>query len=57
LRQPLHLSVLSAEAQAAVGQVGASGLVAASAAASLGFADSSHMRIDDGGPVWGLRLA
>lgn len=55
-RQTLYLSFLSAEAQAAVGQVGASGLVAAAAAASLGFADSSHVRIDDGGPVWGLRL-
>lgn len=55
-RQTLYLSFLSAEAQAAVGQVGASGLVAAAAAGSLGFADSSHVRIDDGGPVWGLRL-
>lgn len=55
-RQTLYLSFLSPEAQAAVGQVGDAGRAAAAAAASLGFADSSHVRIDDGGPVWGLRL-
>ena len=50
-RQTLYLSFLSEAAQAAVGQVGASGLAAAQALKQCGFSFAQHVRIDDGGPV------
>nr|WP_295080911.1 arginine N-succinyltransferase [uncultured Roseateles sp.] len=55
-RQTLYLSFLSEAAQAAVGQVGAPGLAAAAALAASGFGDAQHVCIDDGGPLWQLRL-
>ncbi|MCV2370876.1 arginine N-succinyltransferase [Roseateles oligotrophus] len=55
-RQTLYLSFLSEAAQTAMGQVGAAGQSAAKALAACGFASSQHVRVDDGGPVWELRL-
>ncbi|MCV2353944.1 arginine N-succinyltransferase [Paucibacter sp. B2R-40] len=56
-RQTLYLSFLSAAAQAALGQVGAAAQSAAQALAACGFVYSRHVRVDDGGPIWELRLA
>lgn len=56
-RQLLYLSFLSEAAQAAAGQVGAPGLAAAQALRAAGFEFSQHLRIDDGGPLYELRLA
>ncbi|MEJ6007118.1 arginine N-succinyltransferase [Paucibacter sp. AS339] len=55
-RQTVYLSFLSEAAQAAVGQVGPAGQPAAQALAAAGFGFSQHVSIDDGGPVWELRL-
>lgn len=55
-RQTLYLSFLSEAAQAAVGLVGEAGQAAAAALAASGFGDAQHVRIDDGGPLWQLRL-
>lgn len=55
-RQTVYLSFLNEAAQAAAGQVGLAGLSAASALAAQGFGPSQHISIDDGGPVWELRL-
>ncbi len=55
-RQTVYLSFLSEAAQAAVGQLGPAAQVAAQALAAQGFGPSRHIAIDDGGPIWELRL-
>jgi len=55
-RQTLYLFFLSEAAQAAAGQVGEAGQTAMTALRAQGFAASSHLRIDDGGPIWERRL-
>ncbi|MCV2358828.1 arginine N-succinyltransferase [Paucibacter sp. TC2R-5] len=55
-RQTLYLSFLSADAQAAMGQLGAPAQAAAEALKACGFGYAQHVRIDDGGPVWERRL-
>jgi len=55
-RQTVYLSFLSEAAQAAAGQVGLAGTAASRALAAQGFGPSQHIAIDDGGPVWDLRL-
>jgi arginine N-succinyltransferase len=55
-RQTLYLSFLSEAAQAAMGRLGVAAQAAAKALAASGFASSQHVRVDDGGPVWELRL-
>ncbi|MFY7866725.1 arginine N-succinyltransferase [Roseateles sp.] len=55
-RQTVYLSFLSPAAQAAVGQLGAPARPAAQALAAAGFGFADHISIDDGGPVWALRL-
>ncbi|MEJ6003011.1 arginine N-succinyltransferase [Paucibacter soli] len=55
-RQTLYLSFLDEAAQAAAGQVGSAGQAALAALRAQGFAASSHLRIDDGGPIWELPL-
>jgi arginine/ornithine succinyltransferase subunit-like protein len=55
-RQTLYLSFLNEAAQAAMGQIGPASLAGAQALAACGFGACAHVRIDDGGPVWELRL-
>ncbi len=55
-RQTLYLSFLSEAAQTALAQVGAPAKPAAAALAMQGFGYSQHVRVDDGGPIWALRL-
>lgn len=53
-RQTLYLSFLGEPVREHLGRPDAAVQAAAQALAEAGFADSRHVRIDDGGPIWAL---
>ncbi len=55
-RQTIYLSFLGADAEAALGRHAAPAAPLAQALAAAGFDTSTHVRIDDGGPVLSRRL-
>lgn len=55
-RQTIYLSFLGAQAEARLGRYAVSAAPIARALGAAGFEVSSHVRIDDGGPVLGTRL-
>lgn len=55
-RQTIYLSFLGADAEARMGHHAASARPIAQALEAAGFEASSHVRIDDGGPVFRRRL-
>lgn len=55
-RQVVYASFLSAEAQAAIGSVAATAEPLRQALAAAGFADSAHINVEDGGPIYEARI-
>lgn len=55
-RQCIYVSMLSPDAQSAIGQVDAGSAAITDALVDNGFARGHHIRIDDGGPVFERRI-